>query len=80
MTPADRLGPLTMDEALRQSHLSRADVHQCLDMSQRRWTFCRSDNDGDCDWDKCPQIAQGEPQMTGRHCPLDRIRNKDDDR
>lgn len=35
----------------------------------RRLT-CHS-TDGDCAWPKCPQIRDGEPAATGRHCPLD---------
>jgi hypothetical protein len=32
---------------------------------------CRSDSDGDCDWPGCPQLRDGEPTRSGRHCPLD---------
>lgn len=32
---------------------------------------CHSDSDGDCAWVNCPQARDGEPQKTGRHCPLD---------
>lgn len=38
---------------------------------------CHSGKDGDCVWAACPQIADGEPVATGRHCPLDW--RKDDD-
>jgi len=34
-------------------------------------TDCRSASDGDCDWSECPQLRDGEPKATGRHCPLD---------
>lgn len=34
-------------------------------------TRCQSNNDGDCDWNDCPQLRDGEPMKTGRHCPLD---------
>lgn len=27
--------------------------------------------DGDCAWEGCPQLRDGEPEATGRHCPLD---------
>lgn len=27
--------------------------------------------DVDCDWEHCPQIRDGEPRKSGRHCPLD---------
>lgn len=32
---------------------------------------CRAGRDGDCSWKGCPQIKDGEPAKTGRHCPLD---------
>jgi hypothetical protein len=28
-------------------------------------------SDGDCYWSQCPQLRDGEPGKTGRHCPLD---------
>ncbi len=30
-----------------------------------------SRGDGECNWARCPQIQEGEPAKTGRHCPLD---------
>jgi hypothetical protein len=38
---------------------------------------CHSQKDGDCDWQFCPQNKEGEPQKTGRHCPLDWDRDLD---
>jgi hypothetical protein len=32
---------------------------------------CHADRDGDCSWSECPQLRDGEPVATGRHCPLD---------
>jgi len=32
---------------------------------------CHADRDGDCSWRECPQLRDGEPKKTGRHCPLD---------
>ncbi len=32
---------------------------------------CEADCDGDCEHPKCPQLADGEPVKSGRHCPLD---------
>jgi hypothetical protein len=29
-------------------------------------------SDGDCMWRECPQLKDGEPAKTGRHCPLDK--------
>ena len=36
------------------------------------WAGCYAQhNDGDCYWEKCPQLRDGEPKATGRHCPRD---------
>lgn len=32
---------------------------------------CNADNDGDCEWAECPQLRDGEPKTSGRHCPYD---------
>jgi hypothetical protein len=32
---------------------------------------CHADRDGDCDWKECPQLREGEPERSARHCPLD---------
>ena len=34
-------------------------------------TGCRSARDGECNWRGCPQLRDGEPKKSGRHCPLD---------
>jgi septal ring factor EnvC (AmiA/AmiB activator) len=31
---------------------------------------CHSANDGECNWDGCPQNLDGEPAKSGRSCPL----------
>lgn len=36
-------------------------------------SHCRGARDGECSWKHCPQIRDGEPHKTRRHCPLDRI-------
>ncbi|QEG28302.1 hypothetical protein GobsT_30790 [Gemmata obscuriglobus] len=33
--------------------------------------YCHSGRDGDCNDGECPQLRDGEPEKTGRHCPLD---------
>ena len=38
---------------------------------------CKSGSDGDCNWKECPQLKDGEPEKTGRHCPLDWDRDQD---
>lgn len=32
---------------------------------------CHSGRDGECSWERCPQLRDGEPVRSGRHCPLD---------
>lgn len=32
---------------------------------------CHANRDGECDWEHCPQLRDGEPLKSGRHCPLD---------
>ncbi len=32
---------------------------------------CHAARDGDCSWAHCPQIEDGEPEKSRRHCPLD---------
>jgi hypothetical protein len=33
---------------------------------------CQANRDGECEWNGCPQLKDGEPKQSGRHCPLDR--------
>ena len=33
--------------------------------------WCHGGRDGECIWQKCPQLRDNEPNATGRHCPLD---------
>lgn len=33
-------------------------------------TVCQAGSDGDCYHKSCPQLRDGEPVKTGRHCPL----------
>ena len=40
------------------------------DFERHRMTRCQ-DYDGECTWEGCPQIRDGEPETSGRHCPLD---------
>lgn len=37
---------------------------------------CHSNKDGDCRWPSCPQLRDGEPWYSGRHCPID-VREKE---
>jgi hypothetical protein len=33
--------------------------------------YCQAGRDGDCNWQHCPQLRDGEPLKSRRHCPLD---------
>lgn len=55
---------------------------------QKRWPWrglqfkwwvigCKANRDGECNWLDCPQIKDGEPVKSGRHCPLD-VENEND--
>lgn len=37
----------------------------------RPLTSCAAHRDGECSHPNCPQIRDGEPRKSGRHCPLD---------
>lgn len=32
---------------------------------------CHANRDGDCSHKNCPQLRDGEPEKSGRHCPID---------
>lgn len=51
-----------------------ADGHVC---STAELSRCHANRDGDCCHAECPQLRDGEPRATGRHCPLD-VRDEDD--
>lgn len=36
-------------------------------------TRCAAGKDGDCIHKQCPQLRDGEPHKTRRHCPLDKL-------
>ena len=44
------------------------------DPQRRCMTRCQADDDGYCEWEECPQLRDGEPAATGRHCPLDKCK------
>jgi hypothetical protein len=33
--------------------------------------FCHAGRDGECTWEFCPQLWDGEPMRSGRPCPID---------
>jgi predicted HAD superfamily Cof-like phosphohydrolase len=40
---------------------------------------CHHDSDGDCGWKECPQSRDGEPERSGRSCPLPGLGDFEDD-
>lgn len=44
-----------------------------LHWEQRQMTRCQADDDDGCDYKDCPQLRDGEPLRSGRHCPWDRV-------
>ena len=40
---------------------------------------CHADHDGDCNWSYCPQLRDGEPEKSGRYCPLWDIEDIEED-
>lgn len=49
------------------------EARKFYDAQQRRFTRCHADDDGYCTWTGCPQLQDGEPGKSGRHCPLDTV-------
>lgn len=43
-------------------------------------TSCQAGRDGDCIHPLCPQNRDGEPEKSGRHCPLDHDDAQEDDK
>lgn len=54
-----------MDEG--QKRLLRASRSRAV----KELTRCAAGRDGDCIHAQCPQLRDGEPERSGRHCPLD---------
>lgn len=52
--------------------LSYARMQKQMDIQGKALAVgCFAGKDGDCVWKKCPQILEGEPRKSGRHCPRD---------
>lgn len=46
-----------------------------------RWlgrSRCHAARDGECFWSDCPQLRDGEPARSGRHCPIDHELDEDE--
>jgi len=53
---------------LRDSIHNRADKAKA---ALKGSEHCHAGSDGECHWGDCPQLRDGEPNKSGRHCPLD---------
>lgn len=45
--------------------------HCALEPKEKGVRYCQSGSDGNCNYSSCPQLRDGEPEKTGRDCPLD---------
>lgn len=64
------VGP-EVDRHLESAAVERLAVAASRAANPERVNFCRAHKDGECGWDGCPQLREGEPARSGRHCPLD---------
>jgi RNA polymerase-binding transcription factor DksA len=48
----------------------RGEGREGPDYIEVRSSACHAGSDGDCDWPDCPQTRDGEPEKSGRDCPL----------
>lgn len=72
-TETDTLDPTGVRRWLASKEImSGVDPPLRYDLSGRRMTRCQSDDDGHCEFKECPQLRDGEPNKSGRHCPLDK--------
>lgn len=58
--------------ALPEPHASRVDRLPGFLLEQTRMAAsgCQAGRDGECRWQYCPQLRDGEPGKTGRPCPI----------
>lgn len=75
ITDGDKFTCVACDAPLVvQIRVPESDVEQRDEAERagaRQWLGCHSDHDGECSWASCPQLRDGEPVKSGRHCPLD---------
>jgi hypothetical protein len=64
MTPGTALQGALFHEDEVTSYL------ETLKAQEKPLTSCKAGRDGDCNHEQCPQARDGEPNATGRTCPL----------
>lgn len=68
--------PLALGHPDGEKHPMRVIGYHCENVNCLYFTAlpdegCHANRDGDCSWSGCPQLRDGEPMKSGRHCPLD---------
>lgn len=56
--------------AERRSRMNEADKQELGESNIQTLAHCHADRDGDCNWEECPQLRDGEPSKSHRSCPL----------
>lgn len=46
-------------------------THEAEALGDKALKRCAAGRDGECGHAQCPQLRDGEPAKSGRHCPLD---------
>lgn len=59
------------DERLRECYEGRARSIVHMEKYEDRERCHAAMSDGECYAATCPQLRDGEPTKTGRHCPID---------
>ena len=67
--PTANLGGLAVTYYVRRYN-HRRDPYATVDVPPL--TGCAAGHDGECASPLCPQLRDGEPRRSGRHCPLDK--------
>ena len=49
----------------------RDEMAELRDSNHNDHGKCRANKEGDCVYSKCPQLRDGEPVRSNRHCPID---------
>ena len=61
----------------RLLRISSPESEQAMSNAESVGEGCHAGQDGDCIWKECPQLRDGEPVKSGRHCPLDKLDEDD---
>lgn len=62
---------LTVDDLIDAKSETELAIKVSENIRKEHEVMCHAGKDGDCNWNACPQLLEGEPERSGRHCPLD---------